>query len=136
MEQFAFEGAVIFELRLSVLGSSLQRWLRTKYRYTPDWPYFDPISKTEITAPSVLETELEFKLPTLPPKRRGKRDIFAAARKNLKEWQVASELLLLGVMNTRTYVRVDDLIDADARYQDRVRRHAADPTFPDPGPKL
>jgi hypothetical protein len=126
----AFQGAVEFELRLRVFGSSFRRLIRARYSYTPDWPYFDPRSQVEVSAPSECEVDLYF---------QGARRGFGheGNPEPLPEWHKGTQLILLGIITPANMPRLEALIDTDARYQDECRRHAAFPDrYPDPGPKL
>jgi len=86
--------------------------------------------KTEVVGAYEIDILLEFQLPTLK-----KRDPQRTSPEEAK-WKTSTDLMLLGVLNVRNIDRLEERIDIDARHEDRKRRHAVDPAFPDPGPKL
>lgn len=113
--EFAFHGTVVFELRLIVLGSSLQRLLRVKYGYTPDWPYVS-MPNVKVTGSLQLKTELEFLVPVRkrqvdPDDDSPEQDI----------WKPSSELMLLGILHVRNFPRLEELIDQPWRSSRNAR---------------
>jgi hypothetical protein len=127
-----FTGFVDIHLKLSALGASTTRTIRANYRYTPDWPYFDPTTELETTSPSsVIEIDFQFQL--LPPKH-GFRGLSISPDDPC--WIDGGPIVLLATASKRASAKLDAIIDADAHWQDMDRRHQADPRCPAPGPRL
>jgi hypothetical protein len=110
---YAFFGIIPMEIEIRVLGTLAKRKLRAIYSYTPPWPFFDPETKTEKSAPFHLGVSL--KALTQPGLR-------VAIEDREPDWVPVDQLLEWGVLSSRAHDKLDKLIDADARLQDRRRR--------------
>jgi hypothetical protein len=132
MTEDIFTGYVDFHLKLSTLGTSTTRTIRANYRYTPDWPYLDPMTGLETTSPSSA-IEIDFQFQLLPPKH-GFRGLSISPDDPC--WIDGGPIVMLATASRRASEKLDAIIDADARWRDQERRHQADPSFPAPGPRL
>ena len=110
-----------------VLGVSTRRLLRANYEYTPPWPFFDPETATEISAPSRLVLDLEARVRPGTPEAREEDGV---------AWISAPTLLFSGALSPRVVDKLEELIDNEARLQDRERRRAAQPPDPPPADDL
>jgi hypothetical protein len=128
-----FQGAIQFDLQRE---SRVTRRLRVTYDYTPEWPFFDPFTKSETTSALDLNISLEVKLSQLPPVPETGPDFFSAVRAEWLEWYPVKDLLLIGLLNERALKRLEALIDIDAHQQDIERRREAQGLPPDLEPKL
>ena len=126
--KFAFPGAVLVDLRLRVLGSSIKRQLRANYEYTPSWPYFDLESGKEVVSEAALK--LTFEILARPQAEKPPTSVPANRE---PYWTSAGDLLARGVLNHRIYERLHVMIDSDARAEDWLRRGGvglSDPSLP------
>ena len=124
---YRFMGAITFDLRMRLLGTSLKRQLRVSYEYTPPWPFIDPESGAEITGREKLTLDLDI---LARPRAEGSRGLRGAELEPY--WTSAKELLAMGVLNWRVYGQLDELIDAEARSRDLERRQQAGAVTPSP----
>jgi hypothetical protein len=118
-----FAGSILFEAKIRVLGVAAKRVLRANYEYTPPWPFFDPETATEVSAPSKLVLDLEAWVRPGTPEAR---------EENGANWLSAPFLLWTRALSPRVVDKLEELIDNEARIQDRERRRAVQ--APDPPP--
>ena len=124
---YPFAGSIVFEARIKVLGVSAKRVLRANYEYTPPWPFFDAETGSEISAPSKLVLDLEAWVRPGTPEAR---------EEDGANWISAPSLLFSGALSARAVDKLKELIDNEARIQDRERRRAAQPPDPPPADDL
>ena len=122
---YPFNGAVIFDVQLKLLGTTVKRRLRFTYEYTPEWPFFDPETGTEKTADEAMSLGLEIEV-----KPRTMGWIWPKGDQLAPYWKAVNEMLEPGILNGRIYDRLDALIDVDARARDLERRQKPDSAKP------
>lgn len=122
-----FSGQIIFNLVIELLGHRVKRKARIDYTHTPVWEYFDLTKRARWTGWESSHYGVEV-LARSRRRRPSPEDDM---------WTNVGDLLEEGVLSDALFDHIWNLIDADARSQDRERRRlaAAGEPLPDP-PKL
>ena len=115
---YPFNGSFVVYAQLGFLGATVKRQVRFTFGYTPDWPFFDPVTGTEKTESRALSLNLEVFARPGP----GARPPLKAAY-----WTSANDLLAPGVLNHRVYEELHRVVDEDAQAEDWLRRQGVGP---------
>jgi len=113
----AFHGEVEFEITFKLGGCTTERRIRVRYAYTPDWSFYDPSAASVVTSEAILLIDFDLWAIALP-----KRDWIDAPNAGDRYWTPMNHLKAAGVLTRRTWERVRERIDADARHQDMRNR--------------
>lgn len=120
-DPYAFEGAVQFELKVSLLGETLPFQARVSYEADPEWEFYD--FETEDLAIRTERASMRAEILLQDDK-----DEFAdtyGTRYKKKKTPTWEQFDLFAIISRDLELRIDELIDEDCRKQDRARRKAA-----------
>lgn len=118
MKKPAFTGEIPFDMTIGMFGESVVRKATLTYSYTPEWPYYDAVSHTELVADFSFGLGLLLLADPIP-----QMPWSATSKKTPPpRWVRCNRLLDAGVIAKEPYDLLLVRIEREAVNADRVNR--------------
>jgi len=119
---YAFEGEITFDLEIEMFGHRTVRTAKVTYEHTPEWPYYDPATDSEVEG--IGEARYELWLLAEPSDQVIFADeLHGGPRADDRRYWAPSDLMEhTGVMSEEQCIGIWDAVERDARRQDQENR--------------
>ena len=118
-----FEGELLFDLELKLLGKTVTRKAKVVFKHTPEWPYYDLNKKAVHDGWESTQSHLE--IEAVPENWTDDGTENGTWIPETHKWVQTGDLVTEGILPMEVWDGIYDAIDEQCKREDADRRKAA-----------